>query len=282
MRLAAIAVPMVLLCPRLHAQRFHFSPVAESVIQEREAHAPDGQNDRAKKLKELFARVGCGSDRLSEQPLVKVSGVNVICRLPGKSGETIIVGANYNQVGLDNWNGAALLPSLFESLVSRRRHHTFIFVAFADGGSDLAGSRYFVDQLTTADTDRIEAMVDLNALGFSPTKISVSGADKELVSSFVRVMYALKLMGSQVDLTKAVNADSKPFASRNIPQITIHSLTHDAVVLLQPPPLASDPQNPDFAHVENGFHSNLYYDSYRLISGYLAFLDETLKPRRHK
>jgi hypothetical protein len=87
-------------------------------------------------------------------------------------------------------------------------------------------------------------------------------------------------MGSQVDLAGAVHVDSEPFASRQIPQITIHSLTHDIVAAIQPQeqPLVAAPST-DFARVETGFRSDRYYNSYRLISGYLAFLDETLKSR---
>lgn len=282
MRVTTLIAFTAMLSP-CHAQRFHFSPVSEAIVLQREEKAPSSQAGRADRVKQLFVLAGCTLDKLSEQSLPNVSGTNVICRLPGRNKETIVVGANYNQVPPDNWTGAALLPSLYQSLASRKRHHTFVFVAFADGSGDLAGSQFFADQMTLAEVDRTEAMVNLNALGFSPTKISTSDSDKELVKSFVTVMYALKQAASQVDLSRALRVDSEPFASRNIPQITIHSLTHDAVAVLQPqePPSAPKP-NADFAHVETGFRSNLYYNSYSLISGYLAFLDETLKPRRHK
>jgi hypothetical protein len=268
--------------PPCHAQNFRFSPVTEAILRQREEDEPAGLQEREIKIKELFTEAGCSKERLSEQPLTNGEGTNVICLLPGKGRGTIIVGANYNQAKLDNWTGASLLSSLFQSLRGRKRHHTFIFVAFADGMDDLAGSQFFAQQMPQAEVDRTAAMVNLDALGFSLTKFSSNGSDKKLVTSFVTVMYALKQMGSQVDISKAMRLDSEPFASRQIPEITIHSLMHDSVAALEPGQEAPDAANTDLARVETGFRANLYYSSYRLISGYLAFLDETLKPGRHK
>jgi hypothetical protein len=275
-RFMIFAAAVVSLC---YGQNFRFSLLSEAIVQQREEDPPDGLQERETRIKQLFTDAGCASDRLSEQPLA--TGTNVICRLAGKGKGTIIVGANYNPARFDNWTGASLLPSLFQSLRNRKRHHTFIFVAFADGDDDLAGSKFFAQQMPQAEVERTAAMVNLDALGFSLTKFSSNGSDKKLVTSFVTVMYALKQMGSQVDISRAVRLDSEPFASRQIPQITIHSLMHDEVTALEPveQPLVAAP-NDDFAHIEAGFHSNFYYSSYQLISGYLAFLDETLKLRK--
>lgn len=254
-----------------HAQKFRFSQVPENVVLQREQHGPTDTQERESRIKQLFLQAGCPTAELSEQPLEKLAGTNVICRLPGKSKETIIVGATYSQVAPDNWSGASLLSSLFQTLASRRRHHTFIFVAFADGGNDLAGSQFFVDHMSPVDVNQMEAMVNLEALGFSPTKISSSESDKKLVKDFMTVAYALKQMASQVDVSKGVREDSEPFAFMHIPQITIHSLTLEAVADLHSPDKDEDKFRPKF-----------YYNSYTLVSGYLAFLDEVLKPRHKK
>src|SRR5262250_1233526 len=107
-----------------HAQRFRFSLVPQSVIMQREAQPPTGQPDREARIKQLFMQAGCATTELSEQSVASLAGANVICRLPGKSRETIIVGASYGQMTPDNWSGAALLPSLFQTLVGRKRRHT--------------------------------------------------------------------------------------------------------------------------------------------------------------
>ncbi|HEY6352316.1 MAG TPA: hypothetical protein VI636_23200 [Candidatus Angelobacter sp.] len=253
-----------------HSQRFRFSQVPESVVMQREQQGPLTPQDRESRIKLLFLQAGCAAVELNEQPLDKLPGANVICRLPGKSKETIIVGATYSQMPPDNWSGASLLASLFQTLASRRRHHTFVFVAFADGGNDLAGSHFFVDHMSRVDVDQTEAMVNLEALGFSPTKISSSESDKQLVHDFMTVTYALRQMASQVDVSKGVHVDSEPFAFMHIPQITIHSLTRDAVADL-----------PSQDKDRDKFRPHFYYNSYTLVSGYLAYLDEVLKPRHH-
>lgn len=283
MRLTAIIVFVSAFFGVCHAQKFRFTPVTQSVLQKRMQPAPASQPERAARLRQLFTESGCTHDRLTEQDLGSGAGANVICRLPGKSKESIIIGAHYGPSVPDNWAAALLLPSVYQSLAGRKRHHSFIFIAFADGSHDLAGAEFFAGQMNQADASQTGAMINLEALGFSPTKLSSSVSDKKLLESFVTVMYVLKQVASQVDISKALRLDSEPFASRNIPQITIHSLTQDAVADLQvkEEELVSDPQN-DFAHIESGFRPSAYYNSYRLISGYLAYLDEILKPRRNR
>lgn len=271
MRLPLLTVLVLVLSAIVQGQKFRFSPLPESVVEARALHAP-ARDDRKAKIKELFLQAGCRQDDVTEQE----SG-NVICRLSGRSKETIIVGANYGQAAPDNWTGVALLPSIFQTLVARRRHHTFLFVAFADGSHDVAGSDSFAKQMAPGEVEQTAAMINLDALGYSPTKISPTGSDKKLMESFFTVTYALKQMASQVDVSRAVRVDSEPFASLGIPQVTIHSLTQDAVAALQDPPIVATA-----AGSEAEFRSEFYYKSYRLISGYLAFLDETLKPRKSR
>ncbi|HVV44189.1 MAG TPA: hypothetical protein VHC72_03265 [Bryobacteraceae bacterium] len=41
---------------------------------------------------------------------------------------------------MDDWSGTALLPSLYEALKLKSRHHTFLFIAFAGEEDGLIGS----------------------------------------------------------------------------------------------------------------------------------------------
>jgi hypothetical protein len=260
---------ILLLVPICSAQRFSFAQVDRTTVISREQHPPATQEARRTRLRELFIQAGCTHGQLTEEPVQSSGGVNLICRLGGRSGDTIIIGANYNQAVPDNWAAASLLPSLYQSLAGRKRHHTFIFVAFADGAADLAGSRFFAEMMGSAEIKRTEAMVDLDVLGFSPTKIS-SNSDKDLVKALFTVVYVLKEMASQVDITKGVHVDAETFSSLNVPEITLHSLTQGEVADLQTEGNTGPAK----------FRPDFYYSSYRLISGYLAYLDEVLKRKK--
>lgn len=231
---------------------------------------PESNQDRAARLKELFSQAGCNGSALMEQKVQGAEAPNIVCRLGKDEGDTVIVGAHYDRNSsplrpLDNWSGAALLPALYHSLRERKRSHCFIFVAFADNGNDPSGAESFARDLSHSQLDRAEAMVNIDALGLSPTKVWAAHSDKELVKALMVMVYAQKLPASQIDIAAAGNTDSDPFALRRIPQITIHSLTQQNVV----------------SGATTQFRPNNYYDTYRLLCGYLAYLDQILKPRPH-
>jgi hypothetical protein len=229
---------------------------------------PETNAARASRLKELFNNAGCNGNALMEQKVDGVDTPNIICRLGAGEGDTVIVGAHYDRVSsaqrpLDDWSGAAILPALYQSLRNRKRSHRFIFVAFADNGADPAGAEFFVHHLDRAQLAHAEAMVNVDALGLSPTKVWTAHSDKELVHSLIVMVYALKLSASHIDIAAAGNTDSDPFASQHIPQITIHSLTQQNVA----------------TGATTQFRPNNYYDTYRLLCGYLAYLDQSLKTK---
>ena len=263
MRRTFLILILLTACP---AQKLRFSPVEKAIILARAGDIPSSGPERLARMKELFLESGCLT--VTEQGMPSSETPNLICRLNGGGEGTIIVGANYGQVSPDNWAGASLLPSLYQSLAARKRRHTFIFVAFADERKTSTGAQFFAAHMTDAEVKHSQAMIDLDALGLSPTKFWAAHSDKSLVKALVVVMYALKLPASQVNIAKAGEADSEAFASRHIPQITLHSLTREAVAVMH------NQQDP-----AQKFRPNNYYDSYHLISGYLAYLDETLKSR---
>ena len=262
-------VLMLLLCGASPAQRVQFTPAEKATILERMKAIPETNADRASKLKEMFSDAGCNGNALMEQKVDGVDTPNIICRLGTEEGDTVIVGAHYDrnssaQRPLDNWSGASILPALYQSLRSRKRSHSFVFVAFADSGAHAVGAEFFVNHLAPTRLDHAEAMINVDALGLSPTKVWSAHSDKDLVHSLMVMVYALKLSASQIDIAAAGTTDSDPFAVRHIPQITIHSLTQQNVT----------------TGATTQFRPNNYYDTYRLLCGYLAYLDQTLKPRQ--
>jgi hypothetical protein len=266
----AIIIFSFVLCGVTLAQKVQFTPAEKSAVLQPMKAIPESNPDRAARLKELFIQAGCADNSLTEQKFDGAEAPNIICRLGTGEGDLVIVGAHYEHASspqrpLDNWSGAALLPALYQSLRTRRRSHSFIFVEFADNGNNPSGAEFFARHLSQAQLGKAEAMVNIDALGLSPTKVWAAHSDKDLVHDLIVMVYALKLPASQIDIPTAGSTDSDPFAVRHIPQITIHSLTQQNVI----------------SGASSQFRPNNYYDTYRLLCGYLAYLDQSLKSRPH-
>jgi Iap family predicted aminopeptidase len=250
-------------------QKIQFVPRDKAEILERFQEMPASDRDRASTIRSMFLAEGCKGSLLQDQFVEGADAPNIVCLLRGDSEETVIVGAHYDRSAsggrrMDNWSGAALLPSIYHSLHARQRHHSFIFVAFADKQDELTGAKWFAGRMSAAQLQNTEAMINLDVLGLSPTKVWSSHSDKELVQDLVAMEYALKLPASQMDLQEEGETDSEAFASQRVPRITIHSLTQ---------------QNRADGAASTAFRPNNYYDTYRLICGYLAYLDTILKSR---
>lgn len=158
---------------------------------------------------------------------------NLVCTLPGSTDAIIIAGAHYDanfDYGhgiIDNWSGASLLPSLFESVKAYPRRHTFIFVGFAGEEKGLVGSRYYVRKLPKERKQAIDAMVDLDCLGMTSTKVDLVKTGERLGSLLNSVANAMKLPVSVIDVSRVGISDANAFADAKIPSITVHSVTQD-------------------------------------------------------
>ncbi len=244
-----------------------FTELGQNVIEDRLHEAAATNPAREATLKKLFTQAGCKD--ISEEHVPKRLP-NVVCVLPGQTDKTIIVGAHFDKVDagegvVDNWSGASLLPSLYQSLAGARRHHTFIFVGFSAEEIGLIGSKYYALHMTPEERANTDAMVNMDSLGLTPTKIWVSHSDPTLVSDLVTVAQQAKLPVEGVNVEEVGSTDSESFARKNIPHITIHSVTQDTL-----PVLHTDRDNFDAINTKD------YYDSYRLIAAYLVYLDSNL------
>ncbi len=242
-----------------------FAPLSQEVIEQRLAAAPTKNAEREPALAKLFHTAGC--DDVQEQAVPHTKAPNVICTLAGATESTIVVGAHFDFVEkgagvVDNWSGAALLPSLFESLRTQPRHHTFRFIGFTAEEKGLIGSKYFVEHLPAG----VRAAVNMDSLGTSPTKVESDRGDQELLADLEAVAAAQKLPLSVQNVHDLGYSDSDSFQDRNIPTVNLHSVTTETFALLH--------NNRDWI---GAIHKSEYYDSYRLIAAYLAYLDQQLQ-----
>ncbi len=247
-----------------------FEPLDSHVIEQRLQSYKGNDNQREETVKTMFQSAGCSGANLTEQPVRGLKQPNVICVLPGKTESVILVGAHFDHVDLgdgvvDNWSGASLLPSLYQAIDTRPRRHTFIFVAFAGEEKGLVGSKFYVEHATPEELKRIDAMVTIDTLGLGPTEVWASRSDKQLVGYLNGTAHGLNLPLTAMNVDDLGESDEEHFIRRKVPTITIHSVTRETFHVLH-----NRRDNYSAVHFDN------YYDSYKLLGGYLAVLDSAL------
>ena len=255
----------------LCAQTIQFNTVLQSVIEERLRRVVKENTGRKEVLQTLFEESGCRGDRLTEQTVKGSRIPNVICSLPGTEDQWIVVGAHFDKAptsaegAVDNWSGASLLPSLFQSLSAHPRRFTFVFLGFTDEERGLVGSKFYVSQIPKDRAAKLRAMVNVDSLGLSGTKVWVSRADKELIGLLPRIAQAVQLPVEGISVDQVGNSDSYYFTRNKIPVIDFHSITQETLPLLHSP-----------KDTLAAIRLDDYYATFRLITAYLAFLDVSL------
>ncbi|MGI8743328.1 MAG: M28 family metallopeptidase [Bryobacteraceae bacterium] len=227
---------------------------------------------REQTLQGLFKAAGCTGDHVAEQPVKHVKLPNVVCTLPAETGRTIIVGAHFDHVStglgvVDNWSGASLLPSLYQSLSTLPRRHTFLFIGFTEEEKGMIGSKAYAHEMSKDEVVQTSAMINLDSLGTSSTKLELNRGSKVLANALAAVAQTFKLPLAVVDVHQVGRSDSDSFQDRKIPSLNLHSLTQQTWPILH-----SNKDQMAAIQIDD------YYDSYRLIAAYLAYLDEVLDP----
>jgi acetylornithine deacetylase/succinyl-diaminopimelate desuccinylase-like protein len=259
----------------LCAQDITFGTVEPDVIEQRFARVQKKNDQRAAVLREMFAEAGCGAGRWSEEKVRDSKLPNLICTLPGATDRRVVVTAHYDKVSagegaIDNWSGASLLPSLYQALTSTARNLTFVFVLTIDEEKGLYGATDFVRKLSKEQVAAIVAEVNIDSIGLpGSTKVWVRRADPGLVTAAALVASALKVKIDGVNVDGAGDTDSHPFADRKIPVIDFHSLTGATFPILH--------TSKDIQAVHDAAS---YYDTFRLLTGFLAYLDVRPEPQK--
>lgn len=249
------------------AAQLRFSVVKREVVLDRLHSCPAKDTLREQQLQSYFTAAGCTPPALTLD-LPKHSDLgNVVCTLKGTSSREIVVGAHFDHVpqgagAVDNWSGASLLPSLYQAVSTQSRKHTFVFVAFYGEEQGLVGSEHYVHELSREQRAEIDAMVNMDTLGLGPTEVWVSHADPKLAKIAFGVANAMKLPLSGVNVERVGSTDSESFREKKVPSICFHSLTQSTMPILHS-------QKDQLSAIKE----DDYYNSYKLISAYLSYLD---------
>jgi putative aminopeptidase FrvX len=254
----------------LEAQNIRFHALDESTVEKRLRLSPKTNELRQTGIEQLFSESGCPAKEMEKQPVKKQKYSNILCAIAGESDRTILVTAHYDKVPpgdgvVDNWTGTALLADLHESLQGLPHRHRIVFISFCCEEGGLIGSQSFVNGLTKEDAAKISAVVNVDSLGLSPTKLWASKADKHLSQILLAAAQTMNLPLSAVNVENVGSADSESFEKLKIPRMTLHSVTQPTLRVLHSP-----------ADRFDAIRMNDYYQSYKLIAAFISLLDSTL------
>ena len=229
---------------------------------------PDQNPARAQELIRLFQVRGCEEPHLTQQQFHKKKPPNIVCTVPGETDEEIVVGAHFDAVpgsvgALDNWAGAAMLPSLYSAVASRPRRFTYVFIGFSAEEEGLVGSRAFVKEMSKERRARVRAMINLDCMGAGSTKIGLSRSDEGLSRAFLAVAGSMKIPAEPMSYDKVGRSDHESFRRAKIPVLTLHSLTSEIL-----PVIHTKKDLPELIRAQD------YFQAYKLVSAYLVYLQD--------
>ena len=203
-------------------------------------HSPSDDTDRRYiRLRQYFADLHCTSALMEEQAISKHRAKNLICILPGKDAEQIVVAARYDRrSGTDDpaqgWTEAVTLPILYNALLAGHRQHTFVFAELCG----TAGEDAFVGRLHGKQRPLPMALVVMDALGRSgpwyytseEMPLSAKGRARAAINRRLEseAAFTARLQGLPVSLTatQAAVQNRVLFEADPIPTILVYSVSN--------------------------------------------------------
>jgi len=230
---------------------------------------PRSNKERAAKLVDLFEDVGCQGDSLKTEKFRSSRLPNIVCELEGLSNSTIVIGAHYDKTPrsrgvVDNWTGVSLLPLLYQHLKEQSPQHTFQFIGFAEEELNLVGSKSYVRSLSAASLERIVAMINLDTFGLTTVMVDPR-SEPHLACRLFATAEWLQLPLQVAKVTRPITGDWEPFRSRGVAILNLHSINRSGLNIVH--------TGRDRLETVDQGH---YFDTYRLIQGFLIWLDATL------
>jgi hypothetical protein len=240
---------------------------------------PADDHDRYQRLRDEFAGLHCSPDMMQQQPTGRQDATNLICTLPGKDEDQIIVAARYERKGESTgaggrWNEALMLPLLYNALQAQPRLHTFVFAAL----NGEAGEKAFFDPLRKRNGQPPTALVVLDKIGlgapsiytvqpalFSKKSHAIAGTIHLLESEAITVANILQLPNPGLSPSPSTDVgmgNSILTREYQAPSILIYSSAD------RPPPLANDR-----GHGQDNSQSPYFHRNFDFVASFLCLID---------
>src|SRR5215470_2404947 len=105
----------------------------------------------------------------------------------------------------------------------------------------------------------------MDSIGLTPTKYWPNGSSKDLAVAAAAVAHALKLNFGGVNVDRVGTTDSQIFKDARIPVLSLHSVTQETWRIIN-----------GSKDVWSAVSWKDYYDTHRLVSALLVYLDRKL------
>jgi len=201
---------------------------AQDEIAQDIALAPCDNNKRLDAVKALFARMGASAEQVTVERLDDVD--NVVIRKPGKSTETLVIGAHYDKTpngcgAIDNWTGIVTIAHIYRSLKDVPLQKSLTFIAFGKEENGLLGSKAWVKHIKKEETGQYCAMINIDSLGMAAPQVLENLSSKTLVNRTTELAKRMNLAFTKVNIQGA-GADSESFIAKKFPALTISAITN--------------------------------------------------------
>lgn len=202
--------------------------------------AADGTSRRYVRLRQYFADLHCPTSLMEEQTISKHGAKNLICVLPGKDTEQIVVASRYDRRSgavdpAQGWTEAVMLPILYNALLAGHRQHTFVFAALCGIG----GENVFLGNLRSKRQPPPRTIVLMDTLGLSSpwyytlegSMLSAKGRERAAMRMRLEseAAFTARLQGLPIPQTATSAATQNSLlldADAIVPSILVYSTFH--------------------------------------------------------
>ena len=190
---------------------------------------PCKDGERLAAVRALFEKLGATEADFTLEEYKQAE--NFIVRKPGKSPETIIIGAHYDKVtngcgAIDNWSGIVAVAHIYRTLKNVPTQKNILFVAFGNEEKGLFGSQAMVRAIEKEHLGQYCGMINIDSLGMARPQVLDNASSKKMIELAENLAKEMKMPFGHASVAGA-DADSSSFVARKIPAVTIHGLSND-------------------------------------------------------